>query len=110
MTGCGMPRPSLRGSGQASVRHRRWTLENQGFNRGAPGVNRGHADPVYKHEPRAMLHFRLLAMACLHVFPAFYRRNLKPAVRRVANMLNVARRIAAELPINSTANPARAPP
>jgi len=50
-------------------------------------------------------------MACLNVFLAFYHRNLKPAVRRVANMLNVARRIAAELHIDITANPPpRAPP
>ncbi|MFH1108388.1 MAG: hypothetical protein V1790_04205 [Planctomycetota bacterium] len=74
-------------------------------------------DPVYKHEPRAIpsklrarLNFWLLAMACLNVFLAFYRRNLKPAVRRVANMLNVTRRIAAELHSDIAANPPRAPP
>jgi hypothetical protein len=75
--------------------HRRWTIENQGFNE---VVNQWYADHVYRHEPRAMLNFWLLAMVCLPVFRAFYGRNLKPALRRAANMLNVARRIAAELP------------
>jgi len=87
--------------------HSRWTIENQGFNE---MVNRWYADHVYKHEPQALLNFRLLAMACLNVCLAFYRRNLKPAVRRAANMLNVARRIAAELHSDITGNPTRAPP
>ena len=73
-------------------------------------VNQWYADHVYQHEPKAMLNFWLLAMACLNAFLAFYHRNLKPAVRRAANMLNVARRIAAELHIDITGNPARAPP
>jgi hypothetical protein len=73
-------------------------------------VNPWYADPVYKHEPRAMLNFWLLAMACLHVFRASYGRNLKPALRRAANMVNVARRIAAELPSDITRNLTRAPP
>jgi hypothetical protein len=85
---------------QASTRavvrigHSRWTIENQGFNE---MVNRWHADHVYKHEPTAMLVFWLLAMLCLNAFLAFYRRNLKPALRRCVSMLHVAREIAAEL-------------
>jgi len=108
--------PKARAGSAAVIRmgHSRWTIENQGFNE---MVNQWYADHVYKHEPRAIpsklrarLNFWLLAMACLNVFRAFYCRNLKPAVRRVANMLNVARRIAAELHSDITANPARAPP
>ena len=87
--------------------HRRWTIENQGFNE---MVNSWYADHVYKHEPQAMLNFWLLAMVCLNVFLAFYARNLKPAVRRVANMLNIARRIAAELHSDIRGNLTRAPP
>jgi len=84
---------------QASTRtivrrgHSRWTIENQGFNEMA---NRWHADPIYKHEPTAMLVFRLLAMLCLNVFPAGYRRNLKPALRRSASLLCIASQIGAE--------------
>jgi hypothetical protein len=85
-----------RASTRAVVRigHSRWTIENQGFNE---MVNRWHADHVYKHEPTAMLVFWLLAMLCLNVFLAFYRRNLKPALRRFASMLHIARQIAGEL-------------
>ena len=101
--------PKARAGSAAVIRmgHSRWTIENQGFNE---MVNQWYADHVYKHEPRAMLNFWLLAMACLNVFLAFYRRNLKPAVRLVANMLNVARRIVAELHIDIAGNLTRAPP
>ncbi len=91
----------------ARIGHGRWSIENQGFNE---LVNRWHADHVYKHEGQAMLVFWLLAMACLNLFLAFYRRNLKPAVRRAASMLHVARRVAGELYAEIPACFARAPP
>ena len=74
--------------------HRRWSIENCGFNE---MVNRWHADHVYRHEPTAMLVLWLMAMLCLNVFLAFYQRNLKPAARKAASMLHVSRQIAAEL-------------
>jgi hypothetical protein len=89
------------------IGHGRWGIENQGFNE---LVNQWHADHVYKHEPRAMLIFCLMVMVCLNVFMAFYHRNLKPALRRAATMLCIARRIAAELLNDMLADPARAPP
>jgi hypothetical protein len=76
------------------VGHRRWNIENEGFN---DLVNHWHADHVYKHHPTAMLVLWLLAMAAVNLFLAFYRRNLKPAARALASMLHVARRISAEL-------------
>jgi hypothetical protein len=101
--------PKARAGAAAVIRmgHSRWTIENQGFNE---LVNQWYADHVYKHEPQAMLNFCLLAMACHNVFLAFYCRNLKPAVRRAANMLNIARRIAAELHSDIRGNLTRAPP
>ena len=81
-----------------------WDLE--GFNE---LVNRWHADHVYKHQPNAMLTFWLLAVICLTLFLAFYQRNLKPAARRAASMLQIARRIAAELLGAIPRGPARAP-
>ena len=87
--------------------HGRWTIENQGFNE---LVNQWHADHVYKHDPQAMLVFWLLVMACLNVFLAFYRRNLKPAVRQVASMLHIARQIASELYNQMPAAVCRGPP
>ena len=86
--------------------HGRWTIENQGFNE---LVNRWYADHVYKHQPNAMMVFWLMAVACLNLFLAFYRRDLKPAARRAASMLQIARMIAAELFAAIPAGPARAP-
>lgn len=89
------------------IGHSRWSIENQGFNE---LVNRWHADHVYKHHPTAMLVFCLLALLCLNVFMAFYSRNLKPAARRAASTLHVARLIATELYRSIPQAPARAPP
>ena len=86
--------------------HSRWTIENQGFNE---LVNRWYADHVYKHQAHAMLNFWLMAVLCLNLFLAFYRRDLKPAVRQAASMLQIARQIAAELFAAFPAGPARAP-
>ena len=87
--------------------HGRWTIENQGFNE---LVNHWHADHVYKHDPSAILVFWLLAMLCLNVFVMFYHRDLKPAARRAASMLHIARRIAAELYWQMRLGVSRAPP
>jgi len=86
--------------------HGRWTIENQGFNE---LVNRWYADHVYKHQAHAMLNFWLMAVLCLNLFLAFYRRDLKPAARQAASMLQIARQIAAELFGAFPAGPARAP-
>ncbi|MBU0641383.1 MAG: hypothetical protein KKB50_21190, partial [Planctomycetes bacterium] len=52
----------------------------------------------------------LLAMLCLNVFLAFYRRALKPAARAAASRLHVARHATAELYAGPPSPPARAPP
>jgi hypothetical protein len=87
--------------------HARWAIENEGFNE---LTTRWHADHVYRHEPTALLVFTLLAMLCLNVFLAFYRRNLKPAARAAASRLHVARQAAAELYASPRAARSRAPP
>jgi len=99
---------ALRAPTAAVVRlgHRRWAIENEGFNELA---NTWHADHVYRHQPAALLVFLLLAMICLNVFVAFYHRNLKPAARRAASMLHIARLITAELYASIPAGPTRAP-
>lgn len=88
--------PAVRASTMATVRigHSRWTIENQGFNE---LVNRWHADHVYKHHPTAILFLWLLLLMATNLFAAFYRRNLKPAVRAVQDTLQIARLIVAEL-------------
>ena len=65
---------------------------------------------MYKHDGNAILVFCLLAMLCLTVFFAFYRRNLKPAVRNAASMLHIAREIAAEVYYRIARGPPPAPP
>lgn len=86
--------------------HDRWKIENEGFNE---LTNRQHGDHVYKHDACAMLVFCLLAMLCMNVFEAFYRRNLKPALRWAVSMLHISRQIAAELYQGLSNGPARAP-
>ena len=87
--------------------HARWAIENQGFNE---LVTRWHADHVYRHEPTALPVFTLLAMLCLNVFLAFYRRDLKPAARAATSRLHVARQVAGELYASPSTAAPRAPP
>lgn len=85
--------------------HRRWAIENEGFNELA---TRQHADHVYRHHEQAMLVLLLVAMVCCNVFVAFYRRDLKPALRDRVSMLHVSRLVSSEL-YQNRAGPARAP-
>lgn len=87
--------------------HARWTIENEGFN---TLVNGWYADHVYRHEPTALLVFMLLAMLCLNVFLAFYRRALKPAARQAVSRLHVARQMTSELYADWRTTQSRAPP
>jgi hypothetical protein len=69
---------------QASTRtivelgHRRWAIENEGFNE---LVTAWHADHLFHHEPKAILHFTLVAYLAYDLFHAFISRNLNPALR-----------------------------
>jgi hypothetical protein len=87
--------------------HARWAIENAGFNE---LITRWHADHVYRHDPTALLVCTLLAMLCLNVFLAFYRRDLKPAARQAASRLHVARAVTAALYRLEPAALSRAPP
>jgi len=100
--------PAKRASTRTIVKfgHRRWAVENEGFNE---LTTRWSADHVYKHDSRAILVFCLLAMLCLNVFRSFYSRNLKPALREVSSMLHISRLIAAELYQGIRSGPARTP-
>lgn len=76
------------------IGHSRWTIENQGFNE---LVTRWHADHVYRHHPQAIEFLWLLLQLAVNLFAAFYRRNLKPAVRAAYDTLHLSRQILAEL-------------
>lgn len=60
------------------VGHRRWAVENEGFNE---LVNEWHADHVYKHDANAMTVIWLLLFVAYHLFHACIRLNLKAAIR-----------------------------
>ncbi|HMD86490.1 MAG TPA: transposase [Terriglobia bacterium] len=59
--------------------HRRWDIENYGFNELA---NEWHSDHVYKHHPQAIESFLLVAFLAYNLFHAFWLLNLKPPIRR----------------------------
>jgi hypothetical protein len=87
------------------IGHSRWTIENQGFNE---LVTRWHADHVYRHHPAAIECLWLLLQLAVNLFAAFYRRNLKPALRAAYDTLHISRQILAELYAHLPARP-RAP-
>lgn len=74
--------------------HMRWDIENHGFNE---LVNDWHADHVYRHDPRAIECFLLMAFLAYDVFHAFFALNLKPEVRRRKTMAYWIRLIASEI-------------
>jgi len=74
--------------------HRRWAIENQGFNE---AVNIWHFDHVYHHEPRAMDVMLLLGIMAYNLLRVFYERNLKPAIRDRVTRLHICQLITADL-------------
>jgi Transposase DDE domain len=74
--------------------HARWDIENYGFNE---LVNGWHADHIYKHDPRAIEAFTLLAFLAYNLFHAFLARNIKPARRGVHSESFWAQLIAAQI-------------
>lgn len=74
--------------------HMRWDIENHGFNE---LVNGWYADHVYRHHPRAIECFLLLAFLAYNVFHAFFALNLKPEMRLRKTMVFWTRLIASEI-------------
>jgi hypothetical protein len=58
--------------------HRRWHIENRCFN---DAVAHWSFDHCFRHDPNAMTAFLLTLAIALLLVHAFWRRNLKPAVR-----------------------------
>lgn len=59
--------------------HKRWDIENQGFNE---LVNGWHADHIYRHEANAIECFLLIAFLACNIFQAFITLNLRPEIRK----------------------------
>lgn len=76
------------------VAHKRWSVENNGFNE---LVNYWHADHVYKHNPVSIEVFWLLTMLAYILFHAFIKLNLKPQIRDRYTKSHWARLVTAEL-------------
>lgn len=76
------------------IGHSRWSIENEGFNE---LVNHWHANHIYKHEPKAILNFWIMTMLARNLFEAFYRRNLKSALRQKFTKLHIAYQLLTEL-------------
>ncbi len=58
--------------------HRRWAIENEGFN---TVVTELQADHVFRHDPVAIEVFWLFALWASNLFEIFWRRNLKKPAR-----------------------------
>jgi hypothetical protein len=89
-----LPGPQVPTERAVRFGHRRWDLENYGFNE---LVNEWHFDHVFKHDPNAIECFLLVAFLAYNLFHAFFALNLKPAVRRGKTQLFWARPMTAEL-------------
>lgn len=74
--------------------HARWDIENYGFNE---LVNAWHADHVYRHHPRAIEVFCLVAFLAYNLFHAFLTLNLKAQLRQARTDSFWAHVIASEI-------------
>lgn len=73
--------------------HGRWEIENRAF---LELVEYWKTNHVYRHHPRAIEAFWLMAMLTLNLFRAFLNLNLKPALRDRHTQLFFALKMAAE--------------
>lgn len=74
--------------------HRRWDIENKGFNE---MVNGWYTDHVYKHNAVAIEAFYLVAFIAYNLFHAFLLFNIKPELRANKTELFFTRLMAAEI-------------
>jgi hypothetical protein len=72
--------PKLLASTETVIKigHRRWAIENEGFNE---LVNQWCADHIYKHEPNAIEVFWLTLVLAYNLFHAFISLNLKAEIK-----------------------------
>jgi hypothetical protein len=87
--------------------HARWDIENYGFNE---LVNAWHADHLYKHHPRAIEAFCLVAFLAYNLFHAFLTLNVKAPLRRAHPECFWARVLAVEIYQEALDSRARRPP
>jgi len=88
-----IPQAKTSGIRIAELAHTRWAIENRAFRELG---TYWHADHVYRHHPRAIEAFWLMALLALNLFRAFYSLNLKPIFRDRHTQIYIATRIAAD--------------
>jgi hypothetical protein len=64
--------------------HSRWQIENNIFNTLGQHWSLNHC---YKHDPVAIVNFVLMLFIVFSLVQCFYRRNLKPQIRKIINSL-----------------------
>jgi len=74
------------------IGHRRWAIENEGFNQIS---NRWQLDHVYRHQPVAMVLLTLLGMLAANLAQTFHDRELKPELRARMTLLHLVALFAA---------------
>jgi len=75
------------------IGHRRWDIENQGFNE---LVNQWHADHIYHHDINAIIAILLLLFLAYNLFHVWVSRALKPQLREKHTAMHFAKLITAE--------------
>jgi len=73
-----LPQAQVDAAAVAHLGHERWRIENNAFNE---LVNKWDADHLFRCAAHAIEAFLLLMCIALNVFQAFWRLNLKPALR-----------------------------
>jgi len=99
-----IPKAQLSAEMFIPLAHKRWDIENRGFNE---LVTYWHADHVYRHHPTAICFFWLTTIIAYDIFHALFHLNLKPALRASLSKKTLAQMLHAEL-LHSI--PLRAPP
>ena len=93
-----IPPEEVNASNLVKIAHRRWSIENEGFNTLA---NSWHADHVYRHDATAIDNFILLTFLALNIFRVFLHRNIKPQRRARTATVRLAECIRAGVDANT---------
>ncbi len=96
-----LPQSEMSGPNIRLIGHRRWDIENRGFN----DLNTHWAlDHCFKHDPNAILAF-LLTLAMAHLLmSAFYRFNLKECRRRTLTTIALAITLHQDFVVHATSH------
>ena len=78
--------------------HDRWRIENEGFNE---LTSHWHADHYFHHHHNSIEVLWLILFMAHATFHCFYRRNLKPEIKKGHTVIYFGRRMAAEIRVGN---------